>query len=352
MKEKVGQRLMVQFHGEAPNEEARVLIHEVGVGGIIYYDWCNKLHTLREIESLSAGLQELAKYPLLIAADQEGGRVLRFREAFSFFPGNGKMERPDMARKMACDLGMEMKAAGINMNLAPVVDVNCNPLNPVIGERAYSGSVEMVVAFGREALKGYRSAGVLATLKHYPGHGDTGVDSHAELAVVDKSREELEHMELVPFQELAGEADAIMTAHILVPAFDPDNCATLSKKTLDYLRDKIGFKGVIVSDSLVMEGVLKKCASVDEAAIQALNAGCDLLLLGGKLLTGEKAGFELTVPDVKRIHGSIVEAVKQGRISEARVNESVARILKLKQLLEVKRPLGLRLSFKSQRRKD
>jgi beta-N-acetylhexosaminidase len=331
--EKVGQLLMVQFHGEATNEDARVLIQDVGVGGIIYYDWCNKLHTLSEIRALSDGLQGLAECPLLIAADQEGGKVLRFREAFSPFPGNGKMDRPDMAREMAYDLGMEMKVAGINMNLAPVVDVNCNPENPVIGARAFSDNTDKVVAFGREALKGYKKAGVLATLKHYPGHGDTGVDSHQELAVVNKSREALEQMELVPFQELAKEADAIMTAHILVPAFDPDNCATLSQKTLSFLRDTIGFKGVIVSDSLVMEGVLKKCASVDEAAIQALNAGCDILLLGGKLLAGEKAGFELTVSDVKRIHGTIVEAVKQGRIPESRVDEAVSRILRMKHCL-------------------
>lgn len=333
LEEKVGQLLIVQFHGEEANEDARVLIQEVGVGGIIYYDWCNKLHTLKEIRALSEGLQGLAKCPLLIAADQEGGKVLRFREAFSAFPGNGEVANPDRAGQIAYDLGMEMKAAGINMNLAPVVDVNSNPLNPVIGVRAFSDDALRVVAFGREALKGYKQAGVLATLKHYPGHGDTRVDSHQELAIVHKSREELEEMELVPFLELAKESDAIMTAHIVVPAFDPDNCATLSRKTLDYLRNKIGFRGVIVSDSLVMEGVLKKCTSVDEAAIQALNAGCDLLLLGGKLLSGEKAGFELTVSDVKRIHGSIVEAVKQGRITEARVNEATGRILKMKNRL-------------------
>ncbi len=319
LEEKVGQLLMVQFHGEEANEDARVLIQDVGVGGVIYYDWCNKLHTLREIRALSEGLQGLAKCPLLIAADQEGGKVLRFRDAFTPFPGNGKMDRPDMARKMAYDLGLEMKAAGINMNLAPVVDVNSNPLNPVIGVRAFSDNVESVVSFGREALRGYRQAGVLATLKHYPGHGDTDVDTHQELAIVHKSREELEQMELVPFWALAGESDAIMTAHIVVPAFDPDNCATLSKKTLDYLRITIGFQGLIVSDSLVMEGILKRSASVDEAAIQALNAGCDLLLLGGKLLSGEKAGFELRVVDIKRIHRSIVAAVKEGRISESRI---------------------------------
>lgn len=333
LEEKVGQLLMVHFHGEEVNRDARALIQEIGVGGIIYYDWCNNLDTLKEIQALSSSLQTLAKYPLLIAADQEGGKVLRFRKAFTNFPSNGEMDSPEIVQKMACELGLEMKMAGINMNLAPVVDVNSNPKNPVIGIRAYSNDTEKVVAFGRAALTGYKQAGILTTLKHYPGHGDTSVDTHKDLATLNKSKEALERVELAPFRELAQEADAMMTAHILVPAFDPDNCATLSKNTLAYLREGIGFQGVIVSDSLVMEGVLKKCTSVDEAAIQALNAGCDLLLLGGKLLSGENTGLELTVSDVKRVHGSIVEAVKQGRISESRVNESVTRILTLKKHL-------------------
>lgn len=330
LEEKVGQLLMVHFHGEEVSADVRVLVQEMGVGGVIYYDWCNKLETLIAIQELSADLQKLAKYPLLISADQEGGKVLRFRKAFTNFPGNGEMENLEMVKKTAYALGLEMKTAGINMNLAPVVDVNSNPSNPVIGKRAYSEDAEQVVAFGREALMGYRQAGILTTLKHYPGHGDTTADTHNELAILHKTQKELEQVELVPFQELAKESDAIMTAHILVPALDPDNCATLSRETLSYLRDILGFEGVIVSDSLVMEGVLRKCACVDEAAIQALQAGCDLLLLGGKLLSGEKSGFELTVLDIKRIHSSIVEAVKHGRIPESRVNDAVFRIFKMK----------------------
>ena len=333
LEEKVGRLLMVQVHGEKVNEDARVLIQELGVGGIIYYDWCNKLHTLEKIQAFSKGLQALAKYPLLIAADMEGGRVFRFREAFSEIPGNdaiGKMGNSKLAHDVAYALGAEMKKAGINMNFAPVVDVNSNPLNPVIGKRSYSRDPIQVAAFGKEALRGYREACIIATLKHYPGHRDTETDSHEALAVVKKSREELNLIELYPFVHLK-EAEAIMTAHIMVPAFDPDTCATLSKKTLDYLRNEIGFQGVIVTDSLVMQGVLKKCETPDEAVIQALNAGCDLLLLGGKLLSGEKAGLELKIADMKRIHGVILDAVKTGRIAESRVDEAVNRILDLKQ---------------------
>ncbi len=121
-----------------------------------------------------------------------------------------------------------------------------------------------------------------------------------------------------------------MTAHLQVPALDQQWCSTLSKKTLDYLKDTIGFKGVILSDSLVMEGVLKQCGSVDEVAIQALNAGCDLLILGGKQLTGNHASLELTVEDIQRIHGALIEAIKSGRVSEARVDQAVEKILWLK----------------------
>lgn len=142
--------------------------------------------------------------------------------------------------------------------------------------------------------------------------------------------EELQRMELFPFAELASSADAIMTAHMLVSALDAENCATLSEKTLTYLREVIRFQGVIVADSLVMDGVLAKCETVDEAAIQALKAGCDLLILGGKLLNGKHAGFELAPSDVQRIHRAIVDAVISERISEARVNQAVQRILDMK----------------------
>lgn len=334
LEEKVGQLLMTQFHGEDANEDARLLIQEVKVGGIIYYNWSNGLHSPSQVQALSAGLQKLAHpIPLLIAVDQEGGVVARLNQGFTRFPGNkalGETSDPSLAKEAAFMTGIELQAVGVNMNLAPVVDINSNPRNPVIGVRSFGESPETVLVFGEQALNGYKEAGVIATLKHFPGHGDTATDSHEDLPIVHKSKEELEQMELLPFAKLAASADAIMTAHIIMPAFDQDSCSTLSEKTLGYLRDTLGFEGVIVSDSLVMEGVLKKCQTVDEAAIRALNAGCDLLILGGRLLSGERAGFELTVSDVKRIHRSIIEAVKDGRLSEERINQAAQKILDLK----------------------
>lgn len=343
LEEKVGQLLTVHFQGESPNEDARALIQEIKVGGIIYYNWSNGLDSPTQVQRLSSGLQQLAQtnpraIPLLITADQEGGIVNRLSSGFTVFPGNmalGATENTGLAEAAAYAMGQEMRAVGVNMNLAPVVDINKNPRNPVIGVRSFAESPEIVCAFGERALFGYRRSGVIATLKHFPGHGDVEVDSHESLPTVKKTLAELQSCELLPFSKLASVADVIMPAHILVPALDPKKCTTLSEKSLKYLRDDLGFQGVIITDSLVMGGVLSQCSSVDEAAIQAFLAGCDILLLGGRQLNGEQDSFELTVADVRRIHQSIIAAVKSGRISEERINGSVAKILSLK-----KRHLG------------
>ena len=339
LEEKVGQLFVAHFRGEVANEDAKNLIQDVKVGGIIYYNWSNGLTSPEQARELSAGLQALSQQnripiPLLISADQEGGVVIRLNNGFTIFPGNkalGMTGNPKLAEEAALATGKELRAVGINMNLAPVVDVNSEPRNPVIGIRAFSDSPETVLAFGKMALSGYNQAHTIATLKHFPGHGDVLVDSHENLPVNQKSVAELEHTELLPFDKLASSVDAIMTAHILVPALDPKNCATLSPKILAYLKDKIGFKGVIIADSLVMEGVLKKCKTVDEAAIQALNAGCDILMLGGKQLISDQTDRELTVADIQRIHHSIVDAVKKGRVTEDRLNQAVEKILQLKE---------------------
>lgn len=338
VEEKVGQLLMVHFCGETVNADAVTLVQDTKVGGVIYYNWSNGLHSPEQVRVLSADLQKLTlknqmQIPLLIAVDQEGGVVSRCKCGFSSFPGNKALAMAgdvNLAEKAAQITGEELLSVGINMNLAPVVDINSNPRNPVIGIRSFGSTPEVVVAFGEKVLHGYAKAHVIATLKHFPGHGDVSVDSHKELPVIYKSKEELERDDLIPFAKLASSADAIMTAHILVPALDSENCATLSKNILNYLKEEIGFRGVIVSDSLVMEGVLKKCHTVDEAAIQALNAGCDLLILGGKFLSSASTGFELTSKDVQRICCSIVCAVKEGRIEEERLNEAVEKILTLK----------------------
>lgn len=336
LEEKVGQILMIHIHGEEATDNAKAAILELKVGGIIYYKWANGLTSIKQVSSLSQGLQSLSKQnrlqiPLLIATDQEGGRVTRIDGLIS--PSNGafgEKGNSELVQRSATYIGGQLKAAGINMNLAPVVDINSNPLNPIIGDRSFGNSPELVCRLGQAAVNGYHEAGIITCLKHFPGHGDVEKDSHFTLPVINKSRSELDRVELLPFATLAPYTDCIMTAHLLVPALDPNSCATLSKMTLDVLKDELHFTGVIISDSLVMEGLLSTVSTVDETAIQAFIAGCDILLLGGKLINGHGNDRELSLTDIKRIRNNLMQAVKEGRISMDRLNESVQKILDLK----------------------
>lgn len=332
VEEKVGQVLMVHFRGEESNEDARVLVEDVGVGGIIYYDWANGLSSQKKVRDLSEALQRRAHIPLLIAIDEEGGCVTRLKGEFTVFPGNkavAMMGQEEWAELCAEAVGEQLRLSGINLNLAPVVDINSNPQNPVIGIRSFGESKEVVLRFAARTLEGYHKAGILTCLKHFPGHGDVTIDSHEDLPCLNKSKEELRSLEFVPFYELASQSDTIMAGHIMVPALDT-TCATLSKPILDILRLEMGFQGVVIADSLVMEGLLKACPSIDEAAIRALNAGCDILLLGGKQLMGTHANLELCVSDIQKIHAALVQAVHAGRIPLARLDEAVQRVLALK----------------------
>lgn len=338
VEEKVGQMLMVHFNGEEANEDAKRLIQNAHVGGFIYYNWSNGLQNPAQVQKLSVGLQKLAKsispgIPLLISIDQEGGVVTRLSTGFTVFPGNlaiAQTKHWKYAASSAFVTGQELKAVGINMNLAPVVDVNSNPLNPIIGVRAFSSSPEEVALLGKLSLHGYQKAGIMATLKHFPGHGDVVTDSHVGLPVVKKSLEELERTEFLPFKRLLKKADAIMTAHILFPSIDPQNCATLSSIILeDLLRKQWGYEGVVLSDSLVMQGILNNCSGFEEAAIRAIQAGNDILILGGQSLN-DKGRSELKPDDVLCIHSALVRAVNGGVISKEKLDASVQRILNLK----------------------
>lgn len=345
VEEKVGQLLMAHFQGEVANEEARRLIQEAHVGGIIYYAWANGLDDPKKVRDLSSALQQLAeKIPLLIAVDQEGGAVMRLSKGFTPFPGAAALGACgdaglDYAEASAAAIGQQLSSVGINMNFSPVVDSNSNLKNPVIGIRSYGSDPGKVTEFGRRALQGYRRANIAATLKHFPGHGDTTVDSHEGLPIVVKNRADLAACELLPFAALAQNAPAIMTAHILLPALDAQHCATLSRKILEgLLRRELGFQGVIISDSLVMDGLLAQCPDVEEIALRAFEAGCDILLLGGKALIGQRSGFELNAGDILRIHKYLVDAVNSGRISLARLDESVGRVIALKNRLAAALP--------------
>lgn len=318
--------MLVGFEGESVNQEAKKLICDHGVGGIVYFNKKNGLSSPKQVKKLSSDLQQLAmrspnQIPLFIAVDQEGGIVARLQEGFTIFPGNKAVATTQdaaFAEMSAKVMGDEMRAVGVNLNLAPVVDINNNPKNPVIGIRSYGETSEVVSRFARSALKGFQRAGLITTLKHFPGHGDVDVDSHSDLPVLAKSYEEIKNFELRPFFELAEHTDAIMTAHLMVPAIDAKNCSTLSAPCLDLIK-KV-FRGIIISDCLTMQGVLKNVASIEEAALKAINAGCDLILIGH----GD-------ADTMGRIKEHLIRAVQRGFLSENRVDQSIQKILHLKE---------------------
>jgi beta-N-acetylhexosaminidase len=339
LEEKVGQLLVVHFHGEMANEQARSLIQEVGIGGIIYYQWANGLHDPQQVQDLSQSLQAQAQanrhaIPLWIAVDQEGGRVCRLKSGFTQFPGNyvlGQTQRLDWAEESAWMTGRELSAVGVNFNLAPVVDVYSPHSNGIIGHRSYSSDPAQVALFGQHAVLGYQRAGILACLKHFPGHGGVQADSHETLPLLLKNREALEKTELYPFRFLAEGVDAIMTAHLLVPHLDGENCVTFSRKVVtDLLRHEMQYKGLILTDSLAMAGALNQCPSIEEAALKSLQAGHDMILLGGKQLLASQKGLEFTPEDIKSVHAYLVTAVQKGLVSEDSLNASVERILAFK----------------------
>lgn len=326
IEEMVGEMLLVHFHGEKANADSKRLIEEVHVGGFIFFNWTNGLTDPEQVQELTRSLQAQASKPLLLGVDQEGGRVLRLKNGFSAPPPNGSLKSPDEAYAWARKVGSELKQVGINLNLAPVADVNSNPDNPVIGNRSYSNDPQIVADMAAAALRGYKEAGVIAVLKHFPGHGDTHIDSHFELPVINKDRAELDLSELYPFRCCAHQAPVIMTAHLLIPQIDTKP-VTVSKRIVENLLiTEIGYDGLVMTDSLAMKGILTQ--TPEDIAIAAISAGHDLILLAGGQLTGE--GFEFTVEDVVQIHRKICDAVRNGVIDLGRIRKSHDKIINLK----------------------
>ena len=232
---------------------------------------------------------------------------------------------PLLAERAASVTGRELRTLGINVDFAPVLDVNVNPENPVIGDRSFGSSPEAVARFGFAAARGYREGGVLPVAKHFPGHGDTSVDSHLGLPLVPHGRERLEEVELAPFRAVfdAG-VQAVMTAHVRVPALEPEQLpATFSRKVLrDLLRDDMGFRGIVFTDSMGM-GAIRKGWSPGEAAVLAFQAGADMLIYG--------ADPDYSSEKVRIVRDALLAAVKKGEISRERLGASVERILAAKE---------------------
>lgn len=331
---RLGQLIMPAIRGIHLNEsgaEYRQLQHQVQqlrVGGFILFEG-----DIYGSAVLIDRLQSQTSVPLLIGSDFERGAAFRVRNTVSL-PWNmavGATRSEQWAYRQGRITAREARALGVNWIFAPVVDVNNNPDNPVINIRSYGEDPQAVGRLGAAFVAGAQQARVLATAKHFPGHGDTEVDSHLELPVIPVRRSRLERVEWVPFKEaIRGGVMAVMTAHVAVPALekDPGRPATLSAAVLEQvLRNELGFGGLIVSDSMRMKGLTRGFWS-GEAAVQALEAGVDVLL---------------DPPDAQVVLGALLAAVKTGRLSEARVNRSVERVLQAKARLGLirRKPMDL-----------
>jgi beta-N-acetylhexosaminidase len=324
LEEKVGQMLLAGVQGTTVDADAARMIKEDRVGGIILYK-DNLAGGVRSSVELLNGLKAANAghpAPLFLSVDQEGGRVSRLPKDFVSMPSNaevGRTDRTSLAERMGGLIARQIRLLGFNTDFAPVLDVNSNPNNPVIGDRSFGSRPQRVAGMGVAEMDGIRGGGVIPVVKHFPGHGDTAVDSHLDLPVIRKSESELESLELIPFESaVRSGADAVMVAHILFPELDPDVPASLSEPIINgLLRGKLGFDGVVFTDDLSM-GAITKHYGLEDAAVRAVLAGADVLLMAH--------GYDTE----HRIRAKLLESVRGGRIPESRIDESAARILKLK----------------------
>jgi beta-N-acetylhexosaminidase len=294
------------------------------------------------VAELNHDLQTLASgQPLWVAVDQEGGRVARLRAPFTEWPPMAVLGRSGdagLAARFAAALAAELRAVGVTLDYAPVLDIHTNPKNPVIGDRALAEDADSVARLGAAIIHALQENGVAACGKHFPGHGDTATDSHAELPIVDHPPDRIRRVECVPFRAaIAAEVAFIMTAHVLVPSLDEDKPATLSRRIVsDLLRDELGFGGVILSDDLEMKALAGTYTAAD-AAVLAIGAGCDGVLVCRALAQARSRDIEVQVEVLE----ALIYAVEDGRIPYARLDDALARQRRAKErfLTDVRRGL-------------
>ncbi|MCQ4807273.1 beta-N-acetylhexosaminidase [Intestinimonas massiliensis] len=327
VEEKVGQLLIGGFEGTEIGDQATRLVQEYQVGGLILYG--RNIAGAGQLVTLTNGLKALNGdgIPLFLSIDQEGGGVDRMPPEVRRTPGAycvGQTGSVPAAQSYGDVLAAECAAFGLNLDFAPVLDVWSNPGNTVIGQRAFSADARTVAGLGPAAARRMMDQGIIPAVKHFPGHGDTAVDSHVGLPVVDKSPEELEETELIPFRAAIqsagtdGQVPAVMVAHILLTQLDPERPASLSPAVVTgLLREELGFAGAVLTDDLTM-GAVTQSYGLGEAAVLAVEAGCDILLV---------CHGQDSVPAVRT---ALLEAAASGRITAERLDESVYRILRLK----------------------
>jgi beta-N-acetylhexosaminidase len=313
----IGQLLVGSLPGTTVTPEIRSLAREFQLGGIILF--ARNIEAPEQVAELSHDIQQLAtELPLWVSVDQEGGRVARLKAPFTEWPPMAVLGRSgdvQLAARFARALARELRAVGVTLDYAPVLDIHTNPRNPVIGDRALAEDAAMVGRLGAAIITSLQENGVAACGKHFPGHGDTSVDSHLELPIVEHPPDRIRRVECVPFRAaIAADVAFMMTAHVLVPAIDDERPATLSPRIVrDMLREELGFDGVIVGDDLEMKAVAKQY-TVPDAAVQAIAAGCDGLLICSGNAETQARTLEM-----------LVHAVEDGRIPFKRREDALAR---------------------------
>ncbi|MCD8326261.1 MAG: glycoside hydrolase family 3 protein [Lachnospiraceae bacterium] len=291
------------------------------VGGIVYF--AANILTREQCSTMITNSQSYSEIGLFIAVDEEGGTVARVGNNSAMgttsFPNMktiGDTGDTDNAYNVGCTIGTELSELGFNLDFAPVADVDSNPDNPVIGDRAFSSDADAASAMVSAAVEGFHDGGILCTLKHFPGHGDTATDSHEGYTELDKSLDELRQVEFMPFEGgISAGADFVMVGHISVPQVTGDDLpATLSAVLISILRNDLGFEGLIITDSMQMEAITDRYTS-GEAAVMAIQAGVDMILMPENLQEAAQG---------------VIDAVESGQISRERIEESVLRILETK----------------------
>jgi beta-N-acetylhexosaminidase len=324
LEEKIGQMIIAGVQGTELTEETKSFLSKYKVGGLILYknNIVSQAQAVQFLNQLKEANRE-GKVPLFLSVDQEGGKVTRFPAEVIPTPSardTAKSGSSDRAQQIAAATGKALRAFGFNLNYAPVLDIDSNPKNPVIADRSFGSTASVASEYGIKVMKGLQSAQAIPVIKHFPGHGDTSTDSHLELPVVDKTLEQLRSLELKPFAEaIRSGADAVMTAHILLPKLDPDHPATMSPVIInELLRKELGFNGVVITDDMTM-GAIVKHFDIKKAAVQSVLAGADIVLVAHGY---DQAG---------QVFDELVRAAKSGELSMERIDQSVARILRLKE---------------------
>lgn len=326
--EKIGQMVIVGLEGYEMDEASQHMIDKYKVGGFILFNRNiqNAAQTLNLINSLKEA-NKSNKIPLFVAVDEEGGSVRRMPDEFLKLPTSravGEVDSEEFAHQLGSVIGKQIKSLGFNMSFAPVLDIDSNPKNPVIGNRSFGANPETVSRLGTATMEGLKTH-VISAVKHFPGHGDTSVDSHIGLPVVEHHIDRLKNFELVPFEAAIEKgADVVMIAHILLPEIDEKNPATLSKTIItDILRDEMNFDGVVITDDMTM-GAIVENYDIGKAAVKSVLAGADIILV---CHDNEK--------QVKVLE-ALKQAVIDGSLSEDLLNQHVYRVLKLKQKYDLK----------------